>query len=261
MSLHLRVLGSYGGTSRDHRGVSFLIQGRVAVDAGSLASGLSLEEQSGIETILVTHSHLDHVGDLGAVCDVRSQQEGPPLVIAGLGVTIAALRQHFFNDVLWPDFTRIPSAERPTLTFHELEPEVVTVLSGLTVLPVLVNHSVPSCGFFVGAGDHVLAYTGDTGPTQRFWEVLNGLPPVRALITEVSFPDRMGRLAEATGHLTPASFAAQLDKVRVQPELGTFVYGMKPVFAEEIRGEMAPLIGKKTGNGVQFLAAGGEYEV
>lgn len=255
--MRLRVLGSHGGTSRDHRGVSFLLQDSVAVDAGSLAAGLSLEEQSRLETILVTHSHMDHVGDLGAVCDIRSQQGGSPLVIAGLPVTIAALRKHFFNDILWPDFTRIPLENGPTLHFRELEPEVVAEFSGVSVLPVMVDHSVPSCGFFLGKGTSSLAYTGDTGATERFWEVLNGGPRLKALITEVSFPNRMARLAQATGHLTPRSLAEQLRKIRIRPERGTFVYGLKPVFAEEITSEMAEI----QLEGVEFLSTDRLYDV
>jgi len=258
--MRLRVLGSHGGTSRHHRGVAFLLQDRIAVDAGSLASGLSLEEQSRIETILVTHSHMDHVGDLGAVCDIRSQQGGSTLVIAGLPVTIDALRKHFFNDILWPDFTRIPLESGPTLAFRELRPEETVELSGLSVLPIMVDHSVPSCGFFlaeVGARGGTLAYTGDTGPTERFWEVFNARPGAKALITEVSFPNRMRELAETTGHLTPASFAAQLRKLRPRPERGVYVYGMKPVFAEEILSEMECT----PEDGVELLQADGVYEI
>jgi len=255
--MRLRVLGSHGGTSRDHRGVSFLLQDSVAVDAGSLASGLSLQEQSRIESILVTHSHMDHVGDLGAVCDIRSQQGGASLVIAGLPVTIDALRKHFFNDILWPDFTRIELENGPTLVFRELEPEVATEVSGLSVLPVMVDHSIPSCGFLLGNGTSSLAYTGDTGPSDRFWSVTNDRPRVKVLITEVSFPNRMGQLATASGHLTPLSFAAQLEKVRVRPEHGVYVYGMKPVFADEIMSELEA-IGAED---VKFLVAGKTYEL
>ena len=213
----------------------------MALDAGSLASALTLEEQAGIETILVTHSHLDHVNDLGSVCDVRTQQEGETLVIAGLKETIDALRTHFFNDVLWPDFSRIAGVSGPIVEFRELVPEVSVVFGDLAVLPVLVDHTVPSCGFLIGNGSPTLAYTGDTGPTERIWEVLNESPAVRALITEVSFPDRMGDLALQTGHLTPSSFAKEMTKVHRPPHHGIFVYGMKPVFAQEIVREMAAL--------------------
>ncbi len=239
--MQLRVLGCHGGTSKSHQSVSFLVEGRLAVDAGSLASGLTLEEQEQIETILVTHSHLDHVNDLGSVCDVRMQQEGKTLVIAGLEETISALRKHFFNDVLWPDFSAIETSHGPIIEFCELEPEVAVHFGEFEVLPVLVDHSVPSCGFLIGNGKLTLAYTGDTGPTERIWEVLNETPDLRLLITEISFPDRMSDLALRTGHLTPSSFLQEISKVKKLPAHGVFVYGMKPVFAEEIVREMAEL--------------------
>ena len=94
------------------------------MDAGVLASALTLEEQSQIETVLVTHSHLDHVSDLGAMCDARALQDGGPLVVAAGKETVEALKTHFFNDVLWPDFSRIPGKDGPTLVYRELEPEV-----------------------------------------------------------------------------------------------------------------------------------------
>jgi len=239
--MRFRVLGCHGGTSKSHQSVSFLVEERLAVDAGSLASGLTLEEQGKLETILITHSHLDHVNDLGSVCDIRAQQEGSTLTIAGLPETIDALRKHFFNNVLWPDFSRIEMEQGPVVEFRELEPEREVSFGDHRVLPVLVDHSVPSCGFLIGNGAYSLGYTGDTGPTERFWEVVNELPELRVLITEVSFPDRMTQLAVQTGHMTPSIFAEQMRKVQHRPEGGVFVYGLKPVFADEICREMAQL--------------------
>jgi ribonuclease BN (tRNA processing enzyme) len=254
--MHVRVLGCHGGTSRDHQSVSFLVNGRLALDAGSLASGLDLSQQKRLETVLVTHSHLDHVCDLGSVVEIRVQQGGDPLTIAGLPETIAALRAHFFNDVLWPDFTRIQTGRGPMLLYQELIPERVVRFGDIEVMPVLVEHSVPSCGFMLGTGQATLAYTGDTGPTERIWEVINECTGLRALITEVSFPDRMSDLARRTGHLTPSSFAEQMAKVVRRPRQGLYVYGLKPVFAEEIERELAKLDLK----GVQLLRASLEFD-
>ena len=255
--MHLRVLGCHGGTSRNHQSVSFLVNNRLALDAGSLATGLDLSQQSLLETVLVTHSHLDHVNDLGSVVEVRVQQEGTPLTIAGLPVTIAARRTHFFNDVLWPDFARIQTARGPLLVYRELLPERRVRFGDIDVLPVLVHHSVPSCGFMVGVGEPTLAYTGDTGPTERIWEVINECSGLRALITEVSFPDRMADLARRSGHLTPSSFAEQMTKVVRDPEQSLYVYGLKPVFAEEIERELAQLDLK----GIQLLTTSLELDV
>lgn len=220
-----------------------MLDGRVGLDAGSLASGQTLEEQSAIESILVSHAHLDHVGDLGALCDTRLQQGGQPLEVHALPETLGALRTHYFNDVLWPDFARLPSAEDPTLCLRQVNPEQPFEVAGLAALAVEVHHSVPSAGFLVGpAGEpYRLAYSGDTGPTDRFWTVLRQHTGVRALITEVSFPDRMADLAQRSGHLTTAGFAAEMEKLAPGAELRILIYGMKPAFVDEIEAEVKAL--------------------
>ena len=239
--MKVRVLGCHGGASLHHRTVTFLIDDRLALDAGSLAGGLTVEEQARVEAVLVTHAHLDHVSDLGTFCDTRAQQERPALVIAGIPETIDALRTHFFNDVLWPDFAQISIGAGPALVFRELALEEPIRLAELTIRPVPVDHSVPSCGFLVSDGEASLAYSGDTGPTERFWEAVNGLSDLKGVITEVSFPNRLEELARVTGHLTPATLQAQLAKLAAPGDVPVFVYGMKPLFVEEIESEMAEL--------------------
>ena len=66
-----------------------------------------------------------------------------------------------------------------------------------------VDHSVPANGYIVEDREKAaIAYTGDTGPTERFWKRMAGRD-VKALITETSFPNRLEKLALASGHLTP----------------------------------------------------------
>ena len=239
--MHVRVLGCSGGVTRTQSGVSFLVEGRVGLDAGSLASGLSIEEQNGIEAVLVSHSHLDHVNDLGALADTRLQQGGDVLPIHCLDETRAALQQHFFNDVLWPDFAQLPSDDSPTIAYRRVAPEEGFEVAGLRVLAVPVDHSVPSCGFLLGRTQYTLAYSGDTGPTERFWQVVASEPAVRTLITEVSFPNRMEELAGLSGHLTTATFAREIEKLAPRSDLRILVYGLKPSFADEIAAEVRAL--------------------
>lgn len=243
--MKVRVLGCSGGVSRHHQGVSFVLEDRLALDAGSIASGLTLDEQDEIGSVLVTHSHLDHVGDLGALADTRLQRGGEPLAIAATATTLEALRAHYFNDVLWPDFSTLPDHANPIVRYVEIHHEVPLVLEEFTALPVAVDHSVPSCGFLMGRSgacdDYTLAYSGDTGPTERFWQVVGYHPGIRALITEVSFPDRMHELATISGHLTTSAFARELEKLEPSDERRVFVYGMKPAFVEEITSELEEL--------------------
>ena len=237
--MELAVLGCHGGETPKHRTSSFLLEGRLAIDAGAVTSMLALEDQHKIETVLVSHAHLDHVRDLATLADNRCQQGGPPLVIAAIPETIATLRRHFFNDLLWPDFSRIPAGKGMTIEFRPLEPEVTVELSGMKVTPVLVHHTIDACGFLVRTGSGTIGYSGDTGPTEHFWERLNAEPQLRALLMEISFPDEHHRLAQVSGHHTPESLERELGKLHDHRDLPILLYHIKPVFEAVVEKELA----------------------
>ena len=74
---------------------------------------------------------MDHVRDLATIADNRCQQGGPPLEIVGLRSTLDVLRKHFFNDLLWPDFSRIPAGQTGmTIVYREVEPEQTVTVAG-----------------------------------------------------------------------------------------------------------------------------------
>ena len=215
--MNLKVLGCHGGESKKHRTTSFLLDDHVAIDAGAITSALSLEEQRRIAAVLVSHPHLDHVRDLATIVDNRCQQGGRPLEIVGIPDTIRALREHFFNDRLWPDFSKIPTDHGPTLVFREVEPETTFEVGGLRVTPVRVHHTIDAVGFFVEDETSAIAYSGDTGPTDRFWERASARKHLSALLLEVSFPDELDALALASKHLTPALAKAGAREARRAP--------------------------------------------
>lgn len=238
--MNVKVLGCHGGESKKHRSTSFLIDDRIAIDAGAIAGRLSLEEQTRIETVLVSHPHLDHVRDLAGLVDNRCQQGGPPIEIVGIHDTIATLRTHFFNGRLWPDFTRIPAPGQPTIVFREIEPEQRFRVGDVTVTPVRVNHTIDTVGFILEDETSALAYSGDTGPTTRLWELVNALPRLDALLLEVSFPDHFDWLARQSGHLTPTTLRTELDKLApARAEVPVYAYHIKPVFEGETERELA----------------------
>lgn len=238
--MELRVLGCHGGETPKHKTSSFLLDGKVAIDAGAVTSMLTLEEQHAIETVLVSHAHLDHVRDLATLADNRCQQGGPTLVIAAIPETIAVLRKHFFNDLLWPDFSRIPAGPNGmTIEFQPLVPEETITLSGMDVTPVLVHHTIDASGFIVRTPTGSLGYSGDTGPTERFWERLAEERDLRALLMEISFPDEHHKLAKVSGHHTPESLELELRKLRDHRELPILLYHIKPVFEQRVEKELA----------------------
>jgi 3',5'-cyclic-nucleotide phosphodiesterase len=242
--VELYVVGCHGGETTKHRTCAFVLDEVLALDAGSVTSGLDLAAQARLEACVVSHAHLDHVRDLATLADNRCQMGLPPLVVAGTRATLAALRKHFFNGVLWPDFSLIPTPSEPTIVFQELEPERTADVVGYAVTPVLVNHSIESAGFVIGAkSGGSIAYSGDTGPTDRLFQVLDEVADLRALLMEVSFPERQRHVALASGHHTPGTLAADLRKLRTPRELPTLLYHIKPFFQAEVERECAAIEG------------------
>ncbi len=216
----------------------------LAIDAGAVTRGLDLESQGKLQACLVSHAHLDHVRDLATLADNRCQLGSPPLVVAGTRATLESLRRHFFNGVLWPDFTRIPTvAGGNTIEFLELDLEKPTDVAGRNVTAIAVSHTIDCAGFVIEKDGSAIAYSGDTGPTDRLWEVLAATPTLKAMLVEVSFPDRHAALATVSGHYTPATLATDLRKLPRVEDVPTLLYHIKPIFQREVETELARLTG------------------
>jgi ribonuclease BN (tRNA processing enzyme) len=240
----LRVIGCHGGETPKHRTSSFIVGDTLAIDAGALTSGLEIPEQMKLEAVLVSHAHMDHIRDLSTLADNRCQMKAPPLVIAGTKETIAVLRAHFFNGLIWPDFSKIPAGSGPTIQYLELEPERPTEIAGRTVRAILVSHTIEAAAFAIEGPGGAVGYSGDTGPTDRMWEVFNELGDnLKALLMEVSFPNCEQALAIASGHHTPKTLGEDLKKFHAPQDLPTLLYHIKPVFQAEVEKECAALKG------------------
>ena len=93
--MKIRVRGSHGSDllvkgptgSTICRSVGFLVNDELMVDAGTLASGLTLEEQQRVKHILLSHLHLDHIKDIPPLQTVllESQDGVGPYRIKGIG--------------------------------------------------------------------------------------------------------------------------------------------------------------------------------
>jgi 3',5'-cyclic-nucleotide phosphodiesterase len=239
--MELRVVGCHGGETPKHRTSAFVVDDRLALDAGSLTRGLDLKAQFRLEACLISHAHLDHIRDLATVADNRCQADCEPLLVGATRPTIRALKKHFFNNFIWPDFSEIPSKTHPTIQFVELKHEKPTQIAGYTVSSIAVDHTIDSAGFVVRGPDATIGYSGDTGPTDRLWEVLRAEENLKALLMEVSFPNREQKLATVSGHHTPRTLLRDLKKFGKPEDLPTLLYHIKPVFQAEVEQECAKL--------------------
>lgn len=252
--MKLKVLGSAGAELPDFRPPAFLLDDQLLLDAGTIGSVLSEEEQLKIHTIFITHSHLDHIRSIPALADniIIKNQLRTVSVISSLDV-VAALKAHLFNDVIWPDFTKIPSSENSVIKFEIISPYQECLVSDYRIKAIPVNHTVPTVGFYVESGGRRLVYTGDTGPTDEIWSYCSGID---ALIVEVSFPDSMEELAQLTKHLTASMLVKELAKIDVLPKR-ILITHPKPQYYERIRSEVESM----GIAGVELLHDGYEYQI
>lgn len=232
--MRVKVLGCYGGQLVGFRLTSFLINDSILLDAGSPTEVLSLDEQHNIRHICLSHTHLDHIKDIAMLADNRAlrrmcgQVENESITIHSLAANNRVLREHFLNDLIWPDFTRIPTRTEPTLVLRDIEPERPFEVDGVQVTAIAVNHPVPCTAFLLDDGDKQLLYTADTGHTDRIWEIANAQPNLKAVIMDCSFPNEYEQLAEVSGHLTPAGMMQNLKKFDQLGRVPVYLYHMKP---------------------------------
>src|SRR5947207_4296754 len=240
--MKIRVLGAYGGEGLGHRPSAFLVNEKILIDGGSVTGALTVPEQLAIEHALLSHSHLDHLAGLVYLTETLGFCEaGAAVTISGIDAVVNAVRRGVFNNVLWPDFTKIPRADVPVVKYRTLFADVEQRVGDVWVTPVAVHHTVPTTGFIVHDGSTGLIYSADTGPTEALWDAARGLPGIRAVILECAFPNRLGPLAEVAKHMTPALIRRELDKL--PPSVPVWIFHVKPQFHEEVADELAGLEG------------------
>jgi len=240
--MRLRVLGCSGGIGGQHnRTTSFLVDQDILIDAGTGVGDLSLGELTLIDHIFVTHSHLDHVNSIAFFLDSVGALRPKAVTVYATRPTIGALKRNLFNWDIWPDFTVIPTPEQPWLRYEEVEVGRVITLNGrrITVLPAI--HTVPAVGFQLDSGKASLVFTGDTGPNDALWMVVNRIENLKFLIIETAFSDKDRWLAELSKHLCPSMLAEELAKLERAAEV--YITHLKPAEIELTMQEIEELPG------------------
>ena len=234
-----RVLGCSGGEAPGFHLSSFLVDDRLLIDTGSVAVAMEVSDQAKIDHILLTHSHLDHTGGLPLLADNIFGMRATPVQVHGIAPTLDGVQRNLLNDVLWPDFTRIPSSAFPTLLYREVPEDGPFELAGYTIRAIRVNHVVECVAYFIQGRGGTLLHIGDTGSTEAVWRHARTVPRLLAICVETTFPNRLQEIADASGHLTPQGLVKDLEKLdRYVP---VYVYHLKPNFRREILAELKRL--------------------
>ncbi len=258
--MNIRVLGCSGSIAAGSRTTAFLLDDDVLIDAGTGVGELSLDELTRIEHILISHSHLDHVLSIGLLADSvmrrRSAEGRGPIRVHALPETIAALRTHIFNGVIWPDFTRLPSAEEPVLQFESFAVGDVLEFGRRRVEVLSAEHTVPAVGFAVlGGARGAWVFTGDTGPNPALWERLRTLD-VGQLVIETAFSDEEQHVARISRHLCPSALGRELRNL--QGQVDVHITHIKPGELDAVMTQIAAL---GTGHRIHALASGDELRL
>lgn len=232
---------------------TYLLNGTIALDAGSVGLLPSLEAQTRIRHIVITHSHIDHLATLPIFLENVYDGSGDCVTIHALPEVLADLQRDIFNGRLWPDFIAISLREPPFLKLAPLEPCKPFELEGLRLTPVPVNHVVPTVGLIVEDDDGLAVFPSDTGPTDLIWDLANLGPEPKAIYLEATFPESMRRLAGVSKHLTPLLYAEEIRKVRGAARFR--VVHIKPRFHDAVVQELNAL----EIPGLEIVVPGKEY--
>ena len=267
--MRVRVLGCSGAIAQGCRTTSFLLDDDVLIDAGTGVGDLSLEEMAAVNHVLLTHSHLDHVASLplmlDAVAALRMAAGAPPLQVHALPGTISALKVHIFNNLIWPDFSAIPSADTPLMKFNPIAVGETLQVGGkhIEVLPAV--HTVPAVGYAVDSASGHWVFSGDTERNPAFWQRVNQLK-VALLIIETAFSDREKDLAKRSLHLAPSTLAEELDHIQGDRRFPIYITHTKPaetgLIMEEIRRfDDTPNRDHDVRHDIRWLSAGQTFEL
>jgi len=210
-TVSLRVLGcgdAFGSGGRHHTSFFFdTPDAKLLIDFGASAliamNGLQIDRNL-VDAVVLSHLHGDHFGGLpflildAAFISCRSR----PLIVAGPPGTEARLRDT--TEAMFPGVWTTP--KRCPLEFVELADGRPVAVAGATVTAFRVIHDsgAPAFALRITSGGRTVAYSGDTGWTDRLIDAAHGAD---LFMCEASSFDK-----PIPNHLTYETVAANRDR-------------------------------------------------
>jgi ribonuclease BN (tRNA processing enzyme) len=233
MSLKVTLLGTGVGIPQPGRSQpAILVENDhpLLLDCG--AGTLMRLDQLGVpiddlDTVVLTHLHLDHVSDLLALANARYLSELSGLKIfgpSGTGIWWKIIRSAY------------PNLEKMETTVHELKPMDTVTLKGFDIFAEEAMHTVTALAYRIECQDRILVYSGDTEPSARVAALAQGAD---LLIHECSFPEPF----EVTNHSTPRKLGQMLRNTDVMQILLTHLYPQAQGHEEEMVLEVHEIVG------------------
>ncbi|VVB70781.1 Ribonuclease Z [uncultured archaeon] len=236
MSLKVTLLGTGVGIPQPGRSqAAVLLESELPLLFDCGAGTLLRLEQAGmgleaLDTVVLTHLHLDHVSDLLALANARYLSGLPGL------------------DVWGPEGTEVfikiaqsvyPNLDKMQVSVHELLPMDSFSVKGFDLFAEEARHSITSLAFRIEAMDRVVVYSGDTEACTRVAALAAGAD---LLIHECSFPEPF----DVTNHSTPRKLGNLLCGVAIKRVVLTHLYPQAQEHEDEMESLVAELSGVPT---------------
>lgn len=207
------------------------------IDAGFLPKPT---DNNFIKNIFVSHTHLDHICAIALYVDNYFMKLQDSICIYASKQSIQNLKEHFFNNKIWPDFSNINlSNGKPAIIYNEINLGDRIVIDGITIEPVVSYHATGSYGFILTYEENSIYFTSDTYYHDDIIKLINSRTDIKQVIADVSFDSACDKLAIESKHLTPKLLKKIQDETR--EDVIFHVYHIKYCYKEKIEEELKKL--------------------
>ncbi len=230
----IKILGAYGGKSTNMQLTSLQLSKEVVLDAGNILEGLGNGIRN-VNHVFITHSHLDHINDIGFLIDATFENRTQSLKIYGQKKTLEDIHKYILNWDIWPDFTQINliNSSQKAIELIEISLNEVIEVDDCKIKAIKNNHTVSSNGYVIEKTNSAILFTSDTYCCDDIWDEVNNNLLIKAVIIDVSFPSRLDQLAYDSKHLTPALLKEELKKLK-RDDVTIHVNHIKPTYKTDV---------------------------
>ena len=268
--MKVRVLGCSGAIAKGlpHHVISCSITMCWSMQ-GTGVGDLTLDEMRGIDHVLLTHSHLDHVAALPLMVDaIAAQRTTARSRFMHCRARLMRCRAHIFNNTIWPDFSTDSGARGAICQFSSADHVGQTLLLAGKLCGSAACGAYCSCGRLCGCRSVPVAGSlpGTPSAILALWARINQLN-VAMLVIETAFSNRERDLARAQFAPVAPCPRRRARLHRQGPKnYPIYITHTKPaetdlIMAEIQRFDQTAPFGPNVTHDIRWLRAGQEFEL